>query len=40
MVGDRKHTLFFNVYREVLKIGLGSGSNLPYHPKDIHWIGI
>lgn len=39
-VGDRKQTLFANIHGNVLEIGPGTGPNLSYYPKDIHWIGI
>lgn len=39
-VGDRKHSLFVNIHGNVLEIGPGTGPNLSYYPKDIHWIGI
>jgi ubiquinone/menaquinone biosynthesis C-methylase UbiE len=40
IVGDRKRSLFANLQGKVLEIGPGTGPNLPYYPKDIHWIGI
>ncbi|MDZ8087574.1 MAG: class I SAM-dependent methyltransferase [Nostoc sp. DedQUE12b] len=40
IVSDRKRSLFANLQGKVLEIGPGTGSNLPYYPKDIHWIGI
>ncbi|OUL35206.1 SAM-dependent methyltransferase [Nostoc sp. T09] len=39
-VGDRKRSLFANLYGNVLEIGPGTGPNLLYYPKNIHWIGI
>ena len=39
-VGERKHSLFANIHGNVLEIGPGTGPNLSYYPKDIHWIGI
>jgi ubiquinone/menaquinone biosynthesis C-methylase UbiE len=39
-VGDRKKSLFANLQGNVLEIGPGTGVNLSYFPKDIHWIGI
>lgn len=39
-VGDRKQALFNNIHSDVLEIGPGTGPNLSYYPKDIHWIGI
>ncbi len=40
VVGDRKQTLFSDLYGDVLEIGPGTGPNLPYYPHNIHWIGI
>ncbi len=39
-IGDRKRSLFANLQGKVLEISPRDGSNLPYYPKDIHWIGI
>lgn len=39
-VGERKQALFANIHGDVLEIGPGTGPNLSYYPKDIHWIGI
>lgn len=39
-VGDRKQALFATIHGNVLEIGPGTGPNLSYYPKDIHWIGI
>ena len=39
-VGERKQALFANIHGDVLEIGPGTGPNLPYYPRDIHWIGI
>lgn len=39
-VSDRKHSLFATIHGDVLEIGPGTGPNLSYYPKDIHWIGI
>ncbi|MEH2203633.1 MAG: class I SAM-dependent methyltransferase [Nostoc sp.] len=40
IVSDRKRSLFANLQGKVLEIGPRAGANLPYYPKDIHWIGI
>lgn len=40
IVGKRKRSLFANLQGKVLEIGPGTGPNLSYYPKDIHWIGI
>ncbi|HCF27628.1 MAG TPA: class I SAM-dependent methyltransferase [Cyanobacteria bacterium UBA11049] len=39
-VSDRKQALFSDIHGDVLEIGAGTGPNLRYYPKDIHWIGI
>ncbi len=39
-VGERKQALFANIHGNILEIGPGTGPNLSYYPKDIHWIGI
>lgn len=39
-VGERKQALFNNIHGDILEIGPGTGPNLSYYPKDIHWIGI
>lgn len=36
----RKRSLFANLQGKVLEISPRAGANLPYYPKDIHWIGI
>lgn len=40
LVRDRKRTLLGNVHGNVLEIGPGTGPNLAYYPRDIHWLGI
>lgn len=40
LYGDRKRALFTDLAGVVLEIGPGTGVNLPYYPRDIHWIGI
>ncbi|MBN3926329.1 MAG: class I SAM-dependent methyltransferase [Nostoc sp. NMS4] len=40
IVSDHKRSLFDNLQGKVLEISPGTGTNLPYYPKDIHWIGI
>ena len=40
VVGDRKRSLFTNLHGNILEIGPGTGVNLAYFPRDIHWIGI
>ncbi|MEH2215359.1 class I SAM-dependent methyltransferase [Nostoc sp.] len=40
IVSDRKRSLFANLQGKVLEISPRTGANLPYYPKDIHWIGI
>ena len=39
-VSDRKQALFSDIHGDILEIGAGTGPNLRYYPKDIHWIGI
>lgn len=39
-VCECKQALFANIHGDVLEIGPGTGPNLSYYPKDIHWIGI
>jgi ubiquinone/menaquinone biosynthesis C-methylase UbiE len=39
-VAERKRRLFGDLHGNVLELGPGSGVNLSYYPKDIHWIGI
>ena len=38
--GNRKKDLFQALHGSVLEIGAGTGVNLPFLPKDIHWTGI
>ncbi|MEH2328880.1 class I SAM-dependent methyltransferase [Nostoc sp.] len=40
IVSDRKRSLFANLQGKVLELDPITGANLPYYPKDIHWIGI
>jgi SAM-dependent methyltransferase len=40
VLGDRKRKLFAGLSGTVLEIGPGTGANLPFFPKGIHWIGI
>ncbi|MEH2450021.1 class I SAM-dependent methyltransferase [Nostoc sp.] len=40
IVSERKRSLFANLQGKVLEIGPITGTNLPYYPKDIQWIGI
>lgn len=40
LVADRKQTLFAGLHGTVLEIGPGTGTNLRYYPKGVHWIGI
>lgn len=39
-VSDLKRKLFADLQGNVLEIGPGTGPNLRYYPRDIHWIGI
>ncbi len=39
-LGLHKRSFFANLQGKVLEIGSGIDPNLPYYPKDIHWIGI
>jgi ubiquinone/menaquinone biosynthesis C-methylase UbiE len=39
-IADRKQNLFAQLHGNVLEIGPGTGPNLSYYPRDIHWIGI
>ncbi|MGB7441520.1 MAG: class I SAM-dependent methyltransferase [Coleofasciculaceae cyanobacterium] len=39
-MSDRKCELFADLHGKVLEIGPGTGSNLRYYPRDIHWTGI
>ena len=36
----RKRSLFARLSGQVLEIGPGTGTNIPYFPKGIHWIGL
>jgi len=38
--GERKKRLFAELRGNVLEIGAGTGVNLPFIPKDVHWTGI
>lgn len=40
MLVERKRELFKDLKGTVLEIGPGTGANLAYFPRDIHWIGI
>lgn len=35
-----KKNLFSNLHGTVLELGPGTGTNLPYFPKNINWVGI
>src|SRR5579883_528189 len=39
-MADRKQALFADLHGNVLEIGPGTGPNLAYYPRDIHWIGV
>ncbi len=39
-MAELKRSLLGNLQGRVLEIGPGSGLNLSYYPKDIHWIGV
>lgn len=39
-MSDRKQELFATLQGRILEIGPGTGSNLRYYPRSIHWIGI
>lgn len=39
-MADRKQEMFADLHGSVLEIGPGTGPNLSYYPRDIHWIGI
>ena len=40
LVADRKRALLSDLHGNVLEIGPGTGPNLAYYPRDIHWLGI
>jgi ubiquinone/menaquinone biosynthesis C-methylase UbiE len=40
LVADRKRALLSGLHGNVLEIGPGTGPNLTYYPRDIHWLGI
>ncbi len=40
MVADRKRALLGQLHGNVLEIGPGTGPNLAYYRRDIHWIGV
>lgn len=40
LLQGRKRQLFTDLAGTVLEIGPGTGVNLPFYPKDIHWIGV
>lgn len=39
-MADRKREMFADLHGSVLEIGPGTGPNLSYYPRDIHWTGI
>lgn len=39
-MADRKRSLFADLQGSILEIGPGTGTNFPYYPTEIHWIGI
>jgi ubiquinone/menaquinone biosynthesis C-methylase UbiE len=39
-IAAQKQTLFGNLHGNILEIGPGTGVNLPYYAKEVHWIGI
>ena len=40
MVSNKKRALLGQLHGNVLEIGPGTGPNLAYYPRDIHWIGV
>src|SRR5262245_41829468 len=40
MVSSKKRALLSQLHGNVLEIGPGTGPNLAYYPRDIHWIGV
>ncbi len=40
LVANQKHALLGNLHGEVLEIGAGSGPNLGFLPRDVHYIGV
>jgi len=40
LLGDHKRRLFADLAGTVLEIGPGTGTNLPFYPKGVQWIGV